>query len=90
MKEFGLILLFLLFIVFCIWISCVTDNSNRNYINNWALKNNHKIESVEETWFDTGPFWIKDKHHRIYRVEIEDDRTFYFRVGTFWTEIKEY
>ena len=67
-------------------MSAVNDSSNRDYINNWGLTNGHKIESIEETWYwsDNGPWWFRDEHHRVYRVEIEDDRAFYFKFGDWY------
>jgi hypothetical protein len=54
-------------------------------IQTWAKENDCKIVSVEKTIIDKGPFWIRQKHQRIYRVQVIDryecSKVTYFRFG---------
>lgn len=92
MKEFALILIFLLIVAFAFWLSAVNDTSNREYIDNWTKTNGYKVESIEETYFlNNGPFWYRDDYHRIYKVETNKERTFWFKFGDwFGPYVEEY
>ena len=75
-----------LFIGFVIWLSIANIKSDKAEIQAWADENNIvKVVSVKKTLFANGPFWIREDHHRIYKVIVIDNsehqRTTWFRFG---------
>jgi hypothetical protein len=86
-KEFLWLVLLLLVVVLGVCGMFFARNSDREYITNWAAESGYELISVEETWFDHGPFWFVDDDDRIYRVEVRDERehprTSYFRFRLF-------
>ena len=75
-----------LVVVFCIWLAMSNRKSDKEEIQTWADDNKIvKVVSIEEPLFSTGPFWIREDHHRIYKVIVIDNsekqRTTWFRFG---------
>lgn len=73
-------------IAFVIWLSFANISSDKAKIQVWADENNMvEVVSIEHTAFARGPFWIKEDHHRIYKVVIidstEHQRVTWFRFG---------
>jgi hypothetical protein len=82
LKLFGAVVV----IGLVIWIAVANSESDKATIQQWADNNNIvKVVSVESTWIDKGPYWVKEDHHRIYKVvvidHLEKQRTTYFRFG---------
>ena len=72
-----------LFLIILVVVS--VNNSDKVEIERWAADEGYTIVSCEQTIFDTGPFYYKSKHHRVYRVVVAtpEERTTYFRFGSF-------
>ncbi len=86
MKESLIFVLIFVVIIIIGWVLTSSQTiNNHNYIKDWAKENKYTVESIEEPWFDTGPFWVRGKHQRIYKAvlidELEHKRTSYFRTG---------
>lgn len=73
-------------IVLVIWLTMANTKSDKVEIRQWADENKIvKVVSIEKTLFANGPFWIREDHHRIYKVVVIDNsehqRTTWFRFG---------
>lgn len=86
-KQGLAILVVLAVIVVVIFGSISLRDSERVAMTQWVEQQNCDLVSIEETWLDNGPFWVRDDHHRIYRVTVRDGngrvRHAYFRFGGF-------
>lgn len=63
-----------------------TMSGNHAKIESWAEENDYVVVSIDETFFDYGPFWVKHDGQHIYRVVLcrgSKERTSYFRTGIF-------
>lgn len=89
MGKFAIFVLIILVIVISAIILTYQENADKTYIQDWAVKNGYKVNFVERHFFDIGPFWYS-KHTRIYRAELSNDKTFWFRFNLFSTDIEEY
>jgi len=83
---FPFIALFLIILVVVL-----VNNSDKAEIERWAVGEGYTIVSCEQTIFDTGPFWYRSRHQRIYKVviAIPVERMIYFRMG-YWGYDKEW
>lgn len=72
-----------LFLIILVVVS--VNNSDKVEIERWAADEGYTIVSCEQTIFDTGPFWYRNKHQRIYKVVVATpvEQTIYFRMGYF-------
>lgn len=75
-------------LILAISILPMGEGIDRTAINDWAATNKHVISSIDRHHFDIGPFWI-GKNCRIYKVQVEDQKIFWFRFGLLTTEIEE-
>ena len=87
MREIIVLFLLLIVLVGVFFVMSVQQKEDKEYIQNWANVNDHKILEVNATLIDCGPFWIRNKHERIYRVTFVDTpRVSYFKFGVFGQE----
>lgn len=81
-------------VVFLLFIMLVAipaqHKADVSYINTWATDNGHKVAKTEQCLFSIGPYWIKGKHDRIYKADMESGRSFWFRFSLFTTDVEEY
>ena len=83
-KEFMFVIGVIVVLILAIASASLTSNCDESVINNWADENHYQLEKIERTFFDLGPFWIKTKHDRIYRVDVKGkDKPAYFRFNLF-------
>lgn len=75
-------------VVFCLLILLGRqDSGDRESINAWAAANNHVISNIDRHHFDIGPFWYGEDC-RIYKVQVEDGKAFWFRFRLLATDIE--
>lgn len=83
----GIVVLILLFLLVVIPAQHKTDVE---YINTWASNHEQKVAQTEQCFWSLGPFWLKGKHDRIYKADMQSGRTFWFRFSFFTTDVEEY
>jgi hypothetical protein len=75
-------------VVFCLLVLLGRqDSSDRESIDTWAATNKHVVSSIDRHYFDIGPFWYGEDC-RIYKVQVEDGKTFWFRFRLLATDIE--
>lgn len=61
------------------------QSMDEDSIRDWGKEHGCKIVSIDRTFIDNGPFWIRQKHQRFYCVQVIDrfecSRVTYFRFG---------
>ena len=97
MSDLSHKLFFVLFgILLIIGIVASIHQRNKDYkvIEEWALEQDYIVDSIEQTFFDNGPFWLRDEDDRFYKVKIiteNKNKTYYFRFKWYGSEEhKEY
>tara|TARA_Y100000034_G_scaffold135296_1_gene206612 strand:- start:2047 stop:2337 length:291 start_codon:yes stop_codon:yes gene_type:complete len=67
---------------------------HKSHIQSWAEKQDARVISIEKPLIRKGPFWIREDHHTIYKVKINDrlehDREVWFRFGSLFGPDIEY
>lgn len=76
------------FLLLAFTIIPIQEPSDRTSISDWAATNNHVVSNIDRHHFDVGPFWYS-KNCRIYKVQVEDGKTFWFRFRFWGTDIEE-
>lgn len=81
----------IIILVFVIFIFTTGDIISRDQakIQQWATDNGYLIVKSERCFWHTGPYWAS-KDMRIYKVDLENQKTYWFRFGLFGTDIEEY
>jgi len=88
MEKKILAVVVVVFLLLALIILPAQESSDRKEINTWAATNKHVVSSIDRHHFDIGPFW-HSKNCRIYKVQVEDGKTFWFRFGFWGTDIEE-
>jgi len=85
----GMITIIFMIVVF--FISSATNSSDQAKIQKWASDNKYVIVTSERCFFYSGPYWTT-KNTRIYKVDLENNKTHWFRFGLWGTDtdIEEY
>lgn len=89
MKVFVWTLVVVAFLGVMFFVNTIQHQADQQYIQAWAVENNHVVAQTEQCYVELGPYWYRGKAERIYKVKVEADRTFWFRFGPFQTEVKE-
>ena len=60
-------------------------------VDQWAARGDYRIVEREVPWFRTGPYWMRSKSQKIYRVVVIDtngrQRCAWLRCGgAFWSD----
>ena len=84
-----LLVIFAFVLIIAIFIVPMQERADKKYIQEWAAENSVSVAQVERHFWDIGPFW-HHKNTRIYRVDLEDGRVFWFRLWIWGTDIEEY
>lgn len=78
-----------IFLVSLYWILPAQRRADEAYIRQWATDNTHTIVSIERCYWTLGPYWF-NKNTRIYKTDLDNGKTYWFRFRLFKTDIKEY
>jgi hypothetical protein len=93
MPRMGIAFVVILLVFIGLAISSVQRESDRADIHRWAAQQGYRIDEIEKTWFDKGPYWFKGKH-RIYRCRVRDaqgnSRLLYMRTRFFENDYEFY
>jgi len=77
------------FIAFAIFMVIAQTKAHETKIANWAAEHDYEVVSINQTFFDYGPFWYCDEDQTIYKTVMRDkfekERIVYFRIG-WWLE----
>ncbi len=65
------------------------EESDKVKIKEWSSTKKCAIQSIERCYFNPGPFFFT-KNCRIYKVPLQDGRTFWFRFSWINPDIEEY
>ena len=74
-----------IFVIFVIVVGIIfygIDSFNRKEINKYVQSHNGEVEQIEERSLLFGPFYVKLKHQRIYRIQLKDGRVLWVRTGS--------
>lgn len=89
MKQFCMALL-IVGLIFLSWILLsLVENGDYKAIHSWAQNNGHIVKNIERRLVDIGPFWYTDKHMRVYKVNIENSKIVWFRIGSRFDVVEE-
>ena len=83
------VLILLLIVAIIVPLFFLVRSGDQEKIKEWAEGEGYEIKSSESTWIDRGPFWVKNKNDRIYRVVVETEsgeRVMYFRFRLWWVD----
>jgi hypothetical protein len=89
LKSIALIICFVLLIVVIIAVQNWIVSQDHLEINSWAQKHNYIVKNIERRLVSIGPFWYTDKHSRVYKVDMENVKTVWFRFSPFATDVIE-
>lgn len=68
--------------------------SDQRFVEQWAKNQGLTVVSKEQTLFDSGPFYVRAKNQRIWRVEMRDwaeqRLVYYFRLGGWTNDVEQY
>jgi len=83
MKNIAAVLGAIGLIALMVFIFVFTQNQDYSQIRDWTDQHDYVIESIEKPLFSTGPYWVKEDHHRIYKVDLKhQDKDVWFRFGS--------
>lgn len=86
-KIIGIAIIVVLLLLIFIAIPA-QQKSDEDDIRIWAVEKNQVILKIERCYWDIGPFWFRNKHDRIYKVDLVSGKTFWFRMSVFKTDIE--
>jgi len=90
MKKYAWSLIVVFSILFAVFCISLTLNGDQTYIEKWAKESNHNVVNVERCFVAMGPYWIKNKNSRIYKITCDDGSTYWMRTGVVDNEIQKY
>ena len=77
------------FLWFSWFVLTTTYQFDKTKIDSWAVIHNYKVKDIVQCIWDRGPFWIRHKGQRIYKITLEDGKIYWMRTGIFENEFLE-
>lgn len=88
MRVISIAVLFIAILCIVYIIHTYTIADDKREIHEWASNKTIKVLTIEEKYFDLGPFYYKCKHERLYKVDT-DKGTYWFRFGLLSPDIEK-
>ena len=76
MESFVKGVFFILVVIVAVSLHGCVLSSDEKYLNKWADDNHYQVVKVEHYAFQNGPYWVRGKGQRIWRVELSDGTHF--------------
>ena len=89
LKSITLITCFVLILLVIFSVQNWIVSRDHLEINSWAQKHNYIVKNIERRLVSIGPFWYTDKNSRVYKVDMENVKTVWFRFSLLKTDVIE-